>query len=134
MGLRIVLGLIALAIAWAMADEAVAGGRKGDRAIERLDRDGDGYISQSELEAYRGGRFEELDRDGDGTVSRDEMMERIMRRMEREFGPRFDALDANRDGRIDRNEYGGRSGRFDRLDRDGDGRISIDELKRGKRK
>lgn len=129
----IVLGLIALAMSGVMADDAEAGGKdkKDKHAIERLDLDGDGYISRDEADAFRGGRFEEMDLDGDGTVSRGELMERIRRRMEDEFGRRFDGLDRNRDGRIDRGEYRSHDSSFDRLDRDGDGMISLEELRRG---
>lgn len=134
----IVLGLAALAMSGAIADDAMAGGKgrkdkKDSQVIERLDRDGDGYISRDEADAFRGGRFEEMDLDGDGTVSRGEMLERVRRRVEDEFGRRFDGLDTDGDGRIDRNEYRRRDDSFDRLDRDGDGMISLDELRRGGR-
>ena len=66
-------------------------GRRAERAVERLDADGDGAVSRSEVEASRrggdrGGRaFDRLDRDGDGAVSRPEWQDRP-RRGERRGG------------------------------------------------
>lgn len=123
----VVAFLAALTVATAVSGLAEAQG------IGRLDRDGDGFISRDEADAFSGGRFEVMDEDGDGAVTRGEMMERLRRRMEHEFGERFDQLDVNRDGRIDRNEYRRRGGgRFDRLDLDGDGRISAEEMRRAR--
>lgn len=110
-----------------------AGGAAADSPLERIDRDGDGYISREEIEAYRGGRFETWDLNRDGVVSRDEMNQRIRERIEEKVGRRFQQLDANGNGRIERNEYSGQKGwSFEDLDRDGDGRVSPDELRRAR--
>ena len=74
-----------------------------DRMLERLDTDGDGQLSQAEMEEAREGRgfrhgrggpnpermFERFDADGDGSVTQaefDEGLSRFMERMGRRFG------------------------------------------------
>lgn len=127
---NIVWGAVALAMA---ASVSVGAAAQSEQMLRQLDRNRDGFISRDEADAFRGGRFDELDVDGDGAVSRREMMDRLQRRMEREFDQRFNSFDADRDGRIDRREYRGKKDRFERLDRDRDGLISPRELKRARR-
>ena len=113
-------------------------GREAEREFDRLDRNGDGVISEREFQRdYRdgqvgspyGGRtsrreaerdFDRLDRNGDGVISE--------RELQRDY----------RDGQVG-SSYGGRTARraaereFDRLDRNGDGVISEREFKRDAR-
>lgn len=46
-----------------------------DRAIDRLDRDGDGEVTEQEFMDARKEQFTKLDRDGDGKLSRNELDE-----------------------------------------------------------
>lgn len=73
--------------------------------------------------------FERLDVDGDGYLSRREVMERV-RTGDRTTDRRFDALDRNDDGRINRAEWNGNRRDFDRLDRNNDGWVSLYEWRR----
>lgn len=68
--------------------------------FERLDRNGDGVVEQSELDARRAEAFDKLDVDGNDSVSREEFMARESRAMKR--------FDADGDGRITREEVAAR--------------------------
>ena len=101
-------------------------------ALARLDTDGDGNITQAEVDAARQARFAEADVDGDGQLTRAELeafgeMRRETRKMRRRDAA-FETMDANGDGTIGPNEFGGPEDRiFDRLDTDGDGTITAEE-------
>jgi hypothetical protein len=96
-----------------MAVEA-KGGPRGERPdFSEIDANGDGALTQEEIQAFmstRGqARFAETDANGDGSLSRDEMIA---------------AADARREGRID--------SMIERLDTDGDGALSQEELAEGR--
>lgn len=107
-----------------------------------LDADGDGKITQAELDAHRTARLKEFDPDGDGFVTRDELRARFVtraqQRAEAMADRMFERLDTDKDGRISAAEaMAARSARgagpegapnlLRRLDRDGDGAISKEE-------
>jgi Ca2+-binding EF-hand superfamily protein len=85
------------------------------RNFDRMDRDGDGYLEPSEIEALIQrnagcnrpsgglGGLTRWDSDGDGQLS----IEEIPRQLER----RFDQLDTNRDGLLDQAELSAMRGR-----------------------
>lgn len=126
MDTRLKTGLAFLAAA-ALSGAALAKGpRDGD--ISRLDKDGDGKVAVSDLDAHHKEFIAKADKDGDGYLTREEMDAlHDARRADRE-ARRFP--DANKDGAVDRREYEDASrARFAELDRNGDGLISKDEMR-----
>ena len=106
------------------------------------DANKDGKLSKQELARMPGDWFERLDLDGDGFVSQDEMKEahetmkeRFGKRGEGHGQKRFEKLDADNNGSVDQAEIAAHAKqRFERLDADKNGALSQDELGRhGKR-
>jgi len=126
----------------ATAGFAVAQGKGGygERpSFEEVDSNGDGKITQDEMQARAAARFGAADSDGDGAISRDEMMARAMARVETRVDRMMDRMDADDDGKISQAEMqqmrGKHMGRMiKRMDTDGDGSLSKDEFGKGHRK
>lgn len=107
-----------------------ASAQPGRFMLERMDKDGDGRISEAEFSPRREGPLlERADADGDGMVTRAEV-EAMMRERQREAEERMDTLfadmDSDGDGAITAEEL--RAGRFQRLDANDDGFIDADEM------
>jgi len=111
--------------------------------FEELDTNGDGQITQDEMQARAKTRFDDADTNGDGKLSVEEMTataeKRMQDRMQRgadKIAKRTERMiekrDANGDGLLtmaeleDGNSRGDRL--FERLDKDGDGVISAEEF------
>lgn len=100
-----------------------------------LDTNGDGGISQEELDAYLSQRFTFLDADGNGTVTREEFRtaeerDNTLQRPKQEYLDRtFGRLDSDSDVQLTKNELlAGASQRFKRADADGDGVLTAEDL------
>lgn len=115
----------------AFAQGSANGGHgHGERALHRLDLNGDGAISPVEAGAVQAVRFLRLDADGDGTVTQEEMFARMQKRIAERVAKRFAMMDRNGDGRVERAEFDENGAeRFARLDSDGDGRVSGEEIR-----
>jgi hypothetical protein len=117
--------------------------------FHQLDRDGNGVLSQNELQnmdsvtlrqldkngngrldenEWRGGfaDFNRLDNNRDGRVSSEEYFERGGEWRRRQ---RFDAWDTNRDGILQSTEWKGEEKLFHSLDTDGDTKVSWEEFR-----
>lgn len=129
--------LIALAgVAIAVPALAVAGGFHHGSAMhmeERfsaLDSDGDGRITEAEMQAKRSRYFADADANADGVLDRQELEALIEARRKARMDRRFARLDANGDGGISAEEFAARKpGWIGRADADGDGGVTLDELK-----
>ncbi|WP_424965064.1 EF-hand domain-containing protein [Dinoroseobacter sp. S375] len=115
-------------------------GHRGAPDFLELDTNGDGQITQSDLQAATAERFAALDADGNGQVSREEMAAaaetRKAERAERRLDAMLERVDANGDGQVSLEEFGTpeRGSRmFTGLDTDGDGAISEEEFAARKR-
>ncbi len=100
-----------------------------------LDADGDGGVSQQEIEAYLSQRFTFLDADGNGTVTRDEFRsaeerDKTLQRQKQEYLDRtFGRLDSDSDGQLTKQELlAGAAQRFMRTDLNGDGLLTSDDI------
>lgn len=143
----------ALVVLMGTASVALAHGDKGQRGggqrgammeemFERTDANGDGKITQEEVDAAAAARFAETDADGDGLLSAEEIQtfaaaqrearenDRRANRTERMIG----RLDANDDGLLSLEELSERGPQdmfarmLDRVDTDEDGAISKEEM------
>lgn len=126
-----VLALVAAVVGVAGAAQADDGRERPDFAT--LDANGDGVITQEELQAHAAARFASVDTNGDGGLSAEELIaaagERAADRTERMIA----RADENGDGLIQQDEMRPRGGdrlarMFARVDADEDGTISEDEF------
>jgi Ca2+-binding EF-hand superfamily protein len=108
-----------------------------DRQFRELDTNLDGRLSAYERRRV-GDALERLDRNRDGYIVRDELRTPIWRET-REYlnvypqqQSRFHFLDRNQDGLLNRLEWTGSRDIFNRLDRNRDGFVSLHELNRGR--
>ena len=121
------------------------GGHRGDRAsgehggsemfqvlFTEVDADGDGSVTQAEIDTYRATKVGEADTSGDGALSIDEF-DTLYRELTRSrMVDAFQNLDVNGDGVISTDELDARFGNIvDRMDRDGNGALTLQD--RGRR-
>ncbi len=96
-----------------------------------VDADGDGKITQDEMQVHHAAQFSMADTDGNGALSPDEMLARAQERMARRVSHMIKRLDGDGDGELSMEEMGKRhkGGMFAQMDSDGDGAISAEEFK-----
>jgi Ca2+-binding EF-hand superfamily protein len=136
--LMITTGAVALGAtvltAAAMADGRHQGrghGFHGARLFESFDANGDGRITQTEVDEVRQGRLEEFDTNGDGSLSLEEYQALWMEAVRERMVDRFQAHDDDGDGLVTAEEFNEQfSSIVSRVDRDGDGELTMDELRR----
>ena len=88
-----VLGSFATVSNAVLADSHMGEGRKG-KMMERVDTDGDGFISKSEFVAKHEKMFAKIDSDGDGKISKEEMKNAHKDRKEKRQDRREKRMDA----------------------------------------
>jgi len=114
---------------------AIAGSARPDigQMLQNADENGDGRIARAEYVDSRRKLFERLDRNGDGYLSADDAPRRLAARRgdSGRLGQAVAILDKNGDGRISRDEFvNGPSLIFERADANHDGVIDAQELAR----
>jgi Ca2+-binding EF-hand superfamily protein len=131
----IALGTLAATLATSVAGIALAGGLdrkgwghdggpRGGQMIEMFDQNGDGSITQDEVNAAVAERFAAADADKDGRVTLDEFKAYRLAEMQPMQVRAFQRLDRDGDGKVTRAEFDRVSERmFARFDRDGDGEL-----------
>lgn len=105
------------------------GGGEMMRALfAKVDANGDGSVTQAEIDTYRAGKLAEVDTSGDGALSIEEF-DTLYREMTRlQMVRAFQRLDTDGDGVISPAEMDARFGHIvQRMDRNGDGALSIQD-------
>lgn len=106
--------------------------RHGERmSFQELDTDGNGEISQAEMEQRGAAKFAAADTDGDGMLSEAEIITSAQKRAEERAAMMITEFDANGDGALSMDEMPKprKFGRmFDRVDKDKSGGISEEEF------
>ncbi len=113
------------------------GGRGGEMfasLIAKIDADGNGAITQAELDAYRTAQVTAADASKDGALSVDEF-ETLYRDFVRpQMVDTFQGLDEDGDGVVTKAELDARFGAIvERMDQNNDGALSQDDAGRGHR-
>lgn len=97
-------------------------GRGAKHMFEKFDQNGDGVITQDEVNAVIEARFKAADKDGNGSVTLDEFSEAALAESKPMQVRMFQRLDRDGDGTVTTEEFNKATDRmFSRLDRDGDG-------------
>ncbi len=159
----ILAGLIAAVAGTSMVAPAFAKGKdRGDDRrgghhqvfnFDEIDADGDGFVTQEEIDAHRAAKFAEADTDGNGELSIEELTamhaakkaEREAAREEKRAeheGERLEKMiehaDADKDGTLSADELGPKDDNagkmFEKLDTDKDGKISKEEFEAAQKK
>ncbi len=114
-------------------------GARGDRGgmrimgmIETFDVDGDGAVTQEEIDGLRLERLQTFDADGDGALDIDEYQALWLDAMRERMVDRFQAHDDDGDGLVTVEEFSeDYQGMVARSDRNGDDRLDAADLRRG---
>ncbi|MEM1266829.1 MAG: hypothetical protein AAGI50_12525 [Pseudomonadota bacterium] len=138
--LAVIVGLAALvehAAAQRTAELVPPGVRNAhplDRLIASFDLDGDGALTQAEINATRADTLARFDTDADGVLSPLEFEALWLERLRPRLHARFHALDTHGDGGVSSAEFEARTARLiTHLDRSGDGFFSRQDIARGLR-
>ena len=106
-------------------------GARSERMFEQFDANGDGVITQVEIDEVRSSRLAEFDADNDGSLTLEEYQVLWMDAMRPRMVDQFQAHDDDGDGRVTVEEFGERySSLVPRLDRNDDGQVTEDDLRR----
>lgn len=107
------------------------GGSRGTHMLEQFDMDGDGKLTQAEIDQTRQERFTRFDTDGDGALNLDEYEALWIDAMRDRMVDRFQMHDDDGDGQVTQDEFGSRfAGMVERMDRNGDGVIDDSDMRR----
>ncbi len=99
--------------------------------IEIYDADGDGSVSQVEIDAWRADRLGQFDANGDGQLSLDEYQALWLDAMRERMVDRFQSHDDDGNGLVTVEEFGERTARIVTMrDRNDDGVLNMDDLRR----
>jgi Ca2+-binding EF-hand superfamily protein len=142
----LVSALTILAVAGTTVSVSAMGGgktgMKGPRIeFSTLDSDGDGQVTQAEMQAHAAARFAAVDTNGDGALNAEELTARAdserAERMQRRVAKMIEKRDTNGDGQLSQEEMeaGKRGGDiFAKLDTNKDGALSQEEFDAGKKR
>ena len=93
-----------------------------------FDTDGDGLVTQDEIDGVRAAELAEFDADGDGTLSLEEYQALWLARVYERMVDAFQQLDADGNGEITIEEFNaGLANIVARMDQNGDGALGEDD-------
>ncbi|MEF2070721.1 EF-hand domain-containing protein [Consotaella aegiceratis] len=97
--------------------------------LQTFDRNGDGTITQAEIDQARQDQIGQYDADKNGALSLDEYQTLWSAQRRERMVDAFQAYDADGDGQVTPDEFNGRfAGMIARFDRNGDGQLSQDDF------
>jgi len=100
-----------------------------DNLMETFDTDGDGVVTQAEIDAVRAGELAEYDANGDGQLNLEEYTAYWTAQMFERIVDAFQELDANGDGNVTMEEWNAGIGTIvARLDQDGDAALGPTDM------
>jgi len=129
--IAVIVGTASLIATGAVLAKGGPGGQGMRPSFEELDADGNGEITQAEMDAMKAARFAKVDTNGDGQLSLEELTARGVQKAATHAEKMLERRDANGDGVLSADELSKphRSGKmFDRFDADGSGTISQEEF------
>jgi EF hand len=107
------------------------GTERGARLFEQFDADGDGVVTQVEIDEVRSSRLAEFDANNDASLTLEEYQALWLDAMRERMVDQFQAHDDDGDGLVTVEEFGERySSMARRLDRNDDGQVTQDDLAR----
>lgn len=129
--IAVIVGSASIIAAGAVLAKGGPGRHGMNMSFEEIDADGNGEITQAEMEAMKAARFTAADTDGDGSLSLDELKAQGLKKVEQRAAEMLERHDANGDGLLSQDELPKprRSGHmFERMDADGSGSVSKAEF------
>jgi Ca2+-binding EF-hand superfamily protein len=125
---------LVLAASAALADHRWGRGHGHEQRViellETFDGNGDGRLTQEEIDAARDAQFGRFDANGDGRLSLEEYQNLWTDAMRRAMVRQFQRHDSDGDAALTKEEFRERYARMIvRFDRDGDGVITLEELR-----
>ncbi len=103
--------------------------------VMTFDTDGDGRVTQAEIDKFRGDRLAKFDTDGNGSLTLSEYQKLWLAAMREKMVDRFQDLDADGDAVVTTEEFKRPFANLVRhMDRNGDGVLSREHGKKGERK
>ena len=107
---------------------------RGAAMLENFDTDGDGQLTQAEIDAVRADRLAEFDTDGNGELTLQEYEALWLDAMRERMVDRFQNLDKDGDAIVTTGEFVEPfSATVSRMDRNDDGVLNADDMRRGGR-
>jgi Ca2+-binding EF-hand superfamily protein len=108
------------------------GGFGAMRMLKDYDTDGDGKLTQAEIDTARSERFAKYDTNGDGALSLQEFQGLFQEFMRPMMVRAYQRLDPDGDASVTAEEYDSAFADIvARMDRNGDGALSQDDMRRG---